>query len=227
MTISMVFIVLTITGAGMVQVYMERLMGLDYVAVKTTYNLWFWILRAIFGVGFLVGVAIFVVDFFTLGQGAGDGALCRRAEGVEQNILAQKAKGTANQPPPFFICCQRGALLEIQWALWLLHGPARHAVRVDHRGPDVGMAEQFLDRADIVIGLQEMGGEENGGRCGQKLASGVWLDRPPHGSPSGRASHAGDTFAAHSLMGPLSALAPGKNHCQINSLAAAGYFFSS
>jgi nitric oxide reductase subunit B len=68
MTISMVFIVLTITGAGMVQVYMERLMGLDYVAVKTTYNLWFWILRAIFGVGFLVGVAIFVYDFFKLGR---------------------------------------------------------------------------------------------------------------------------------------------------------------
>jgi len=68
MTISMVFIVLTITGAGMVQVYMERLMGLDYVAVKTTYNLWFWIFRAIFGVGFLVGVGIFVVDFFKLGK---------------------------------------------------------------------------------------------------------------------------------------------------------------
>mgnify|MGYP001585415127 FL=1 len=68
MTISMVFIVLTITGAGMVQVYMERLMGLDYVAVKTTYNLWFWILRAIFGVGFLVGVSIFVYDFFKLGR---------------------------------------------------------------------------------------------------------------------------------------------------------------
>jgi len=68
MTVSMVFIVLTITGAGMVQVYMERLMGLDYVAVKTTYNLWFWILRAIFGVGFLIGVSIFVYDFFTLGK---------------------------------------------------------------------------------------------------------------------------------------------------------------
>ena len=68
MTISMVFIVLTITGAGMVQVYMERLMGLDYVAVKSTYNLWFWILRAIFGVGFLVGVAIFAYDFFTFGK---------------------------------------------------------------------------------------------------------------------------------------------------------------
>jgi len=68
MTISMVFIVLTITGAGMVQTYMERLMGLDYVAVKANYNLWFWILRAIFGVGFLYGVWILVVDYFKLGK---------------------------------------------------------------------------------------------------------------------------------------------------------------
>lgn len=68
MTISMIFIVLTITGTGMVQTYMERLMGLDYVTVKTTYNMWFWIFRAIFGVGFLIGVAIFVTDFFRLGK---------------------------------------------------------------------------------------------------------------------------------------------------------------
>ncbi len=68
MTICMVFIVLTITGAGMVQTDMERLMGLDYVTVKATYNLWFWILRVIFGVGFLYGVWIFVVDFFKLGR---------------------------------------------------------------------------------------------------------------------------------------------------------------
>ena len=68
LTISMVFIVLTITGAGMVQVYMERLMGLDYVAVKSIYNLWFWIFRAIFGVGFLIGVCLFVVDYFKLGK---------------------------------------------------------------------------------------------------------------------------------------------------------------
>ncbi len=68
MTISMVFIVLTITGAGMVQTYMERLLGLDYVTVKVNYNLWFWIFRAIFGVGFLIGVLIFVKDYFTLGK---------------------------------------------------------------------------------------------------------------------------------------------------------------
>jgi nitric oxide reductase subunit B len=68
MTISMIFIVLTLTGAGMVQTYMERLLGLDYVTVKATYNLWFWAFRAIFGVGFLVGVLIFVKDYFTLGK---------------------------------------------------------------------------------------------------------------------------------------------------------------
>jgi nitric oxide reductase subunit B len=68
MTISMVFIVITITGAGMVQTYLERLFGLDYVSVKADYNLWFWIFRAIFGVGFLVGVLILVRDFFTLGK---------------------------------------------------------------------------------------------------------------------------------------------------------------
>jgi nitric oxide reductase subunit B len=70
MTVSMVFITMTLTGAGMVQVYMERLMGLDYEAVKSSYNIWFWVFRAIFGVGFLVGVGIFVVDYFTLRERA-------------------------------------------------------------------------------------------------------------------------------------------------------------
>lgn len=70
MTISMIFIVITITGAGMVQTYLERLFGLDYVAVKAGYNLWFWIFRAIFGVSFLVGVLILVVDVLTLGKKA-------------------------------------------------------------------------------------------------------------------------------------------------------------
>jgi nitric oxide reductase subunit B len=68
MTISMIFIVITITGAGMVQTYMERLLGLDYVTVKATYNLWFWIFRTIFGIGFLVGVLMLVADIFTLGK---------------------------------------------------------------------------------------------------------------------------------------------------------------
>jgi len=50
MTISMVFIVLTITGAGMVQVYMERLMASTTWRQDDLQPL-FWVLRAIFGVG--------------------------------------------------------------------------------------------------------------------------------------------------------------------------------
>ncbi len=68
MTISMVMIVLTITGAGMVQTYMERLLGLDYVTVKAQYNFWFWAFRALFGFGFLYGTWLFVLDFFKLGR---------------------------------------------------------------------------------------------------------------------------------------------------------------
>ncbi len=68
MTVSMIFIVIAITGAGMVQTYLERLLGLDYVTVKASYNLWFWIFRALFGVGFLVGVLILVKDILGFGQ---------------------------------------------------------------------------------------------------------------------------------------------------------------
>ncbi len=66
----MVFIVVTLTGAGMVQSYMERLIGLDYVAVKSSYNLWFWIFRSLFGIGFLYGVALLIVDVLTIGREA-------------------------------------------------------------------------------------------------------------------------------------------------------------
>jgi len=48
---------------------------------------------------------------------------------------------------------------EIQRALQLFYGFARYTVSVDHRRSDIGMAEQRLDRADVVVGLQEMGGE--------------------------------------------------------------------
>jgi nitric oxide reductase subunit B len=68
MTISMIFITFSLTGAGLVQSYLERVMGLDYVTVKSAYNHYFWIFRAIFGVGFLVGALIFVKDFFTAGK---------------------------------------------------------------------------------------------------------------------------------------------------------------
>jgi len=51
----------------MVRTYMERLIDLDYVAVKTTYTRSL-ILRAAFGVGVLMVVRIFVADYFKLGK---------------------------------------------------------------------------------------------------------------------------------------------------------------
>jgi hypothetical protein len=38
-------------------------------------------------------------------------------------------------------------------------GAALEDVGVDHGGADVGMAEEFLDGADIVAGFEEVGGE--------------------------------------------------------------------
>jgi hypothetical protein len=48
---------------------------------------------------------------------------------------------------------------EIQRAFGLFNGPAWYTMSIDHRGPDVAMAEKSLDSADVVVGLQEMSGE--------------------------------------------------------------------
>src|SRR3990172_713914 len=48
---------------------------------------------------------------------------------------------------------------EIQRASRFFHGPARHAVGVDHRGTDIRVAEKRLDRAKVVISLQEVRGK--------------------------------------------------------------------
>ncbi len=45
---------------------------------------------------------------------------------------------------------------EIERAFDLLDGFARNTMRIDHRGPDVAVAQKYLDRADVVIGLQKM-----------------------------------------------------------------------
>ena len=46
---------------------------------------------------------------------------------------------------------------EIQRAFNFFQGLARHAVGIDHRGPHIRMPEQRLDRADIVVRLEQMG----------------------------------------------------------------------
>ena len=59
--------------------------------------------------------------------------------------------------------------LQIQRTLRLLDGPHRHAVGVDHGGFEACVAEQFLNDPDIVVRLQEMGGEG--------VAEGVGINR--------------------------------------------------
>jgi len=49
--------------------------------------------------------------------------------------------------------------LKIQRAFQVFDRPARNAVRIDHRGPDIRVSQQRLDGADVIVRLQEMGGE--------------------------------------------------------------------
>ncbi len=51
---------------------------------------------------------------------------------------------------------------KIQRTFCLFHGPAWHAVGVNHCRPHVGMAQQCLNRADIIIRLQKMGSKTTG-----------------------------------------------------------------
>ena len=56
---------------------------------------------------------------------------------------------------------------EIQRTFRLLHGPDRDAVGVDHGCFQTGVSEQSLDRADVVIGLEQVRGEGVAERCGR------------------------------------------------------------
>lgn len=94
------------------------------------------------------GAAFFVIG---LERGECHGGRGRRVLGCPDNVAR-----TIN-PFPF----QRSLpdRSEIQRALGLFDSPARYTMGVDHRCPDIGMAQQCLNSADIVIGLQKMGRE--------------------------------------------------------------------
>lgn len=51
------------------------------------------------------------------------------------------------------------AASEIQRAFPLFRGFARYAMGINHRRPYIGMAEHFLDRADVVVSLQQVRGK--------------------------------------------------------------------
>lgn len=67
MTFSMVFMVLALGIAGVVQAYLQRLLGMDYLTVQGFMKLWY----AVFwtsGWGFAIGVLSYIIDFVRMGK---------------------------------------------------------------------------------------------------------------------------------------------------------------
>ena len=75
MTISMVFITLFLTGAGILQVYLQRFSDspLSFMVTQDKIALFYW-LREIAGLVFLVGLVIYVVSFFVKADPAEEAA---------------------------------------------------------------------------------------------------------------------------------------------------------
>jgi nitric oxide reductase subunit B len=71
MTISMVFITLFLTGAGVLQVWLQRLPesgeALSFMATQDKIALFYW-LRLISGIGFMAGLVVYLVSFFVGGE---------------------------------------------------------------------------------------------------------------------------------------------------------------
>ncbi len=65
MTISMVFITLFLTGAGILQVYLQRFSDtpMDFMVVQDKIALFYW-LREIAGLVFLIGLVLYIASFF-------------------------------------------------------------------------------------------------------------------------------------------------------------------
>jgi nitric oxide reductase subunit B len=69
MTVSMVFITLFLTGAGILQVYLQRYSDapIAFMAGQEKIELFYW-LREVAGLVFLIGLIIYIVSFFTKGD---------------------------------------------------------------------------------------------------------------------------------------------------------------
>ena len=81
MTVSMVFITLFLTGAGILQVYLQRFSDtpLPFMIVQDKIELFYW-LREAAGVVFLIGLVIYIISFFVKGEEA-------RLKPAEQTIV--------------------------------------------------------------------------------------------------------------------------------------------
>ncbi len=69
MVFSMFLMVLALAVAGIVQVYLQRVLGMDYLSTQGFMTLWY----AVFWVcawGFASGVVLYIIDFFSIGKTA-------------------------------------------------------------------------------------------------------------------------------------------------------------
>lgn len=64
MAVSMVFIALALTGAGIVQVYLQRVLAMPYMDTQS-YMTIFYGIRLFFGITFAIGLIAYLYDFFT------------------------------------------------------------------------------------------------------------------------------------------------------------------
>ncbi len=75
MTVSMVFITLFLTGAGVLQTYLQRYSDnpMPFMEVQDKIQLFYW-MREIAGVVFLIGLVLYIVSFFVGGKEAEEAA---------------------------------------------------------------------------------------------------------------------------------------------------------
>ena len=67
MVASMMFIALSLTGAGIVQVYLQRILAMPYMETQGHMGI-FYALRLFFGGTFAIGLVIYIYDFFFPGR---------------------------------------------------------------------------------------------------------------------------------------------------------------
>ncbi|MCC7201308.1 MAG: cbb3-type cytochrome c oxidase subunit I [Nitrospirae bacterium] len=67
MVVSMMFIALSLTGAGIVQVYLQRILGMPFMETQGHMEI-FYGLRLFFGCTFAAGLVIYLYDFFFPGK---------------------------------------------------------------------------------------------------------------------------------------------------------------
>lgn len=71
MTVSMVFITLFLTGAGILQVWLQRYSDApqSFMVVQDQISLFYW-MREVAGVIFLIGLVVYILSFFKGGEEA-------------------------------------------------------------------------------------------------------------------------------------------------------------